>query len=166
MKRPTRIRAFTLAETLVAMLLTGILLLTVMEGLTLFFQLEIRQTEALLASGRAREGYYRLERLVAASDSIAEDRNEAATLHIWRGGRAAHLMLRNSALLYADGHFRDTLLRDAAALRLTVRRPGADTMEIVFGAGFAARFPVMPSVRERHEQALDKLEKEYGYDEE
>ena len=158
MKRPTRIRAFTLAETLVAMLLTGILLLTVMEGLTLFFQLEIRQTEALLASGRAREGYYRLERLVAAS--------EAATLHIWRGGRAAHLMLRNSALLYADGHFRDTLLRDAAALRLTVRRPGADTMEIVFGAGFAARFPVMPSVRERHEQALDKLEKEYGYDEE
>lgn len=164
MKRSTHIRAFTLAETLVAMLLTGILFLTVMEGLTLFFRLEIRQTEVLLTSSRTREVYYRLERLVAASDSIVEDRNEAATLHIWRGGRAAHLMLRNSALLYANGYFRDTLLRDAAALRLTVRRPGADTVEIVFGAGFTARFPVMPSIRERHEQALDKFEKEYGYE--
>ena len=146
------------------MLVAGIVFLTVMDGLTLFSRLQAQRMEALTAAGRRIDGYYRVVWLISRADSIRSC--APAQLELYCGDSRSELSLRDSALVFSCGDFRDTLLRDAAALRLTVRRPGADTMEIVFGAGFAARFPVMPSVRERHEQALDKLEKEYGYDEE
>lgn len=163
------IRAFTLSETLVAMLVTGILLLAVMEGLGLFFRLQMRQTEALLAAGSDREGYYRTERLVAAADSVTDRAGRLSgetSLRIWRGGRAGVLALGDSVLHYAEGSFRDTLLRGVAALRRTEGLAGADTVEVGFREGFTVRFVCAPSGRERHDRAVETIENGYGYEEE
>lgn len=49
-------RASTLAETLVMMLVAGIVFLTVMDGLTLFSRLQAQRMEALTAAGRRIDG--------------------------------------------------------------------------------------------------------------
>lgn len=59
------LRASTLVETLVMMLVAGIVFLTVMDGLTLFSRLQARRMEALTAAGRQREGYYRTVSLIS-----------------------------------------------------------------------------------------------------
>ena len=55
------LRASTLVETLVMMLVAGIVFLAVMDGLTLFTRLQARRTETLLEIGRRRDGYFRVE---------------------------------------------------------------------------------------------------------
>lgn len=163
------IRAFTLVETLAAMLVAGILFLAVTEGLTLFFRLQLWQTQALLEAGRRREGYCRTERLIATADSVAADasgHSDAKTaLWIRHGGKRAWLRLRDSALIYAEDEFRDTLLHGVEALGIVAGAGRADTVEIRLREGFTVRFAIVPSVQERHRQAVETIEKDYGYEE-
>ena len=58
------LRGSTLVETLVMMLVAGIVFLTVMDGMTLFTRLQVRRAEALLAAVRKVDGYYRTLSLV------------------------------------------------------------------------------------------------------
>ena len=165
----TFLRGSTLAETLVMMLVSGIVLLAVTEGLALFFRLQIRQAETLFAAECVREGFYRTEWLVTFADSVTNDARgfgEDVSLRVWRNGCATSLRLSDSVLLYTDGGFRDTLLRNVSALRLMENEAGANSVAIRFGTGLTARFHISATARERHRIKMEEIENGYGYKEE
>ncbi len=159
-RKATSHRGTTLVETLVMMLVAGIVFLAVMDGLTLFTRLQTRRAEALLTGGRQRDGYFRLEALVSGADSILTGRDG---LEVYCGGRLSELSVRDSVLVYRAGEFRDTLLPGVTALRLAGDDP--DSLEIGLAAGFTVRFPVELPPAERYRESLDELEKGYGYEE-
>lgn len=157
-----QLRASTLVETLVMMLVAGIVFLAVMEGMTLFSRLVARRTQALLGNGRQVEGYFRVGEMVARADSILIP--GFGRLEVWRAGRKSLLSLRDSALICQTGALCDTLLRGVGCLRLDAGNSGVDTVEIGLGGGFTARFTtVYPALRYRI--ALEETEKGYGYEE-
>lgn len=155
-----RLSGSTLVETLVMMLVAGIVFLSVMDGLTLFTRLQTRRAEALLTAGRQRDGYWRLEALTARADSIRAGHGE---MEIYRGGRLSLLSLGDSVLVYAAGEFRDTLLRGVAAVRLSGDRP--DTLEVALAQGFTIRFAVKLPAAEVYCRTLNEIEEGYGYEE-
>ena len=116
--------------------------------------------QALLTGGRQRDGYFRLESLVSGADSILGGRD---VLEVYHSGRPSVLLLRDSALVYRVGEFRDTLLTGVAGMGLSGVKP--DTLEVSLAAGFTVRFPVKPPPAERYRESLDELEKGYGYEE-
>ncbi|WP_417171766.1 hypothetical protein [Alistipes putredinis] len=165
----TFLRGSTLAETLVMMLVSGIVLLAVTEGLVLFFRLQIRQAETLFTAECVREGFYRTEWLVTFADSVTNDARgfgEDVSLRVWRNGCATSLRLSDSVLLYTDGGFRDTLLRNVSALRLMENEAGVNSVAIRCGTGLTARFHISATARERHRIKMEEIENGYGYKEE
>lgn len=155
------LRASTLMETLVMMLVAGIVFLAVMDGLTLFTRLQARRVEALLENGRRRDGYFRLESLAAGADSILTGRGG---VDIFRGGRHSVLILCDSALVYHVGEFRDTLMAGVAGLELSGDEP--DTLEVAFADGFRVCFALKTPKGEQYGKSLDEVEDGYGYEEE
>lgn len=153
------LRASTLVETLVMMLVTGIVFLAVMDGLTLFTRLQARRAAALLENGRRRDGYFRLESLTSGADSIRSGREG---LDIFHSGRHSVLVLCDSALVYHAGEFRDTLLAGVAGLKLS--GDDSDTLEIALGEGFVVRFPVELPPREQYRRSLEEIEEGYDYE--
>lgn len=151
----------TLVETLVMMLVAGIVFLSVMDGLALFARLQTRRTEALLTAGRQRNGYFRLESLTARADSILAGSDG---VEFYRGGRRLLLTMGDSAAVLCTEAFRDTLLRGVAAISLS-DGGGHDTLELTLAAGYTVRFPVKPSETKVYREVLDAIEKGYGYEE-
>lgn len=155
------LKGSTLAETLMMMLVAGIVFLSVADGLTIFTRLQTRRTRELLAAGRGADGYYRAETLLAGADSIESCWEGLA---LYRSGSRSQLLLRDSALLYVAGEFRDTLLRDVGSLCLYRFDAQADTVEVGI-EGFNARFPVRLHPLQSYEEALKEMERGYGYEE-
>lgn len=153
------LRASTLVETLVMMLVAGIVFLAVMDGLTLFTRLQARRTGTLLENGRCRDGYFRLESLAAGADSIRSGREGVA---VYYGGRHSVLILCDSALVYRSGEFRDTLMAGVARLRLSGSDP--DTLEVALAEGFTLRFPVELPPRKQYRRSLEEIEEGYDYE--
>lgn len=153
------LRASTLVETLVMMLVAGIVFLAVMDGLTLFTRLQARRAEALLENGRRRDGYFRLESLAAGADSIRSGRGG---LDVFHGGRHSVLALCDSALVYHAEEFRDTLMAGVAGLKLSGDDP--DTLEVILAEGFTVRFLVATSPAERYRVSLEEIEEGYEYE--
>lgn len=154
------LRGSTLVETLVMMLVAGVVFLAVMDGLTLFTRLQTRRAGVLLENGRRRDGYFRLEALTAGADSICTGREGVA---VFCSGRQSVLALCDSALVYRTGEFRDTLLSGVAGLRLSGTDP--DTLEVALAEGFVVRFLVEPPPAEQYRRSLAIIEKGYDYEE-
>ena len=154
------LRGSTLVETLVMMLVAGIVFLAVMDGLTIFTRLQVRRAETLLENGRRRDGYFRLEALTAGADSICTGREG---VDMFFGGRQSVLALCDSSLVYRTGEFRDTLLADVAGLRLSGTDP--DTLEVALADGFTVRFPVESPPVELYRRSLAIIEEGYDYEE-
>ena len=72
------LRGSTLAETLVVMLVTGIVFLAAMEALTLVSRLVARRAAVLVEAGRQRDGIFRLGQLLTTADSIRSAEGGAA----------------------------------------------------------------------------------------
>ena len=64
------LRGSTLAETLVMMLVAGIVFLAAMEALTLVSRLVARRAAVLVEAGRQRAGIFRLGQLLTTADSV------------------------------------------------------------------------------------------------
>ena len=64
------LRGSTLAETLVMMLVAGIVFLAAMEALTLVSRLVTRRAAVLVEAGRQRDGIFRLGQLLTTADSV------------------------------------------------------------------------------------------------
>lgn len=105
------LRGSTLAETLVVMLVTGIVFLAAMEALTLVSRLVARRAAVLVEAGRQRDGIFRLGQLLTTADSIrsAEGGADAGEcMHLYRAGGETTLTTRDSAAVFVAGEFRDT----------------------------------------------------------
>lgn len=157
------LRASTLVETLVMMLVAGIIFLTVMDGLTLFTRLQTQRADALLTTGRQRDGYYRTLSLIAGADSIRS--HVPGQLELYRQNRQSVLSVSDSALFYVSGEFHDTLLTHVGALQLWECAEQPDTVKIQLAAGFVVKIPVLPSERERYCMSIEEIEQNYDYEE-
>ncbi len=129
------LRGSTLAETLVVMLVTGIVFLAAMEALTLVSRLVARRAAVLVEAGRQRDGIFRLGQLLTTADSIrsAEGGADAGEcMHLYRAGGETTLTTRDSAAVFVAGEFRDTLAaptlrRGGRYARNRRREPYAET---------------------------------------
>lgn len=156
----------TLAETLVMMIVAGVIFLNVMDGLTLFTRLQTQRAAALVENGRAAEGYYRLENLIADADSICD---EAGGLVLFRSGQQGLLAIRDSILLYIAADYRDTLFRTAENLSRFKGESGQpDTVSVGVRMGkteLTIRVVTRPGRKENYRMELNRIEEGYGYDE-
>lgn len=156
----------TLAETLVMMIVAGVIFLSVMDGLTLFTRLQTQRAAALVENGRAAEGYYRLENLIADADSICD---EAGGLVLFRSGQQGLLAIRDSILLYIAADYRDTLFRTAENLSRFKGESGQpDTVSVGVRMGkteLTIRVVTRPGRKENYRMELNRIEEGYGYDE-
>lgn len=155
----------TLAETLVMMIVAGIIFLSVMDGLTLFTRLQTQRASALMENGRLTDNYYRLETLVAGADSIFD---EAGTLILFREGMRGCLAVQDSTLMYVAADYRDTLFRPAENLLLLRGEEGRpDTVSVCIRAGksnLTIRLAGRLRQEENYRMDLNRIEEGYGYD--
>lgn len=163
-----QLRASTLVETLVMMLVAGIVFLAAMDSLTLLSRLVTRRTVAIVETERQSEGFARIAHLLATADSLAAEEESPAVygtspLTIWRGGHPSQLLSRDSAVLFVAGGFRDTLLRRVGRMRFLQYGAAADTVEIK-AAGHTLKFPVPKPARQRYETTIAGIENGYGYE--
>ena len=159
------LRASTLAETLVMMLVAGIVFLVATEALTLFSRLIARRTTALVENGRQSDGIFRIGQLLIAADSIKEEFGGGESLRLYRAGHETRLSSVDSTVLYAAGAFRDTLLRRVGRIRLIPYDTAADTVEIEAESRLL-KFPVRHPAWERYETTITRIENGYGSDDE
>jgi len=160
------LRGSTLMETLVMMLVAGIVFLAAMEALTLVSRLVAQRAAVLVETGRQRDGFGRIAQLFATADSVcckAGECDGSERLLLYRAGHEAALTAGDSVVLYAAGGFRDTLLRRVERMRLVRCGAEADTLEIDV-EGHVLKFPVQRPARIRYETAVAEIEKDHGYE--
>ncbi len=158
------LRGSTLAETLVMMLVAGIVLLAAMDALTLLSRLVGQRTAALTETARQRDGVLRIGQLLAAADSIGSGADGSdGQLRLCRAGHETALAAGDSAVLFVAGEFRDTLLRHVGRMRLMRSAAAADTLEIDV-QGHTLRLAVQRPARQRYETAIAEIENGYGYE--
>ena len=152
----------TLVETLVMMLVAGIVFLGVMEALSLFSGITARRSAALYEIGVQRDGFYRLEQLLSTADSLtAPDHYPVTALLRWEKGRCSSLRSEDSVLLWQSESFRDTLLRRVGQMRFY--RGSADTLAVDI-ADYTFKFVLSPTEREQYEEAISEIEDGFEYE--
>ena len=157
------LRGSTLTETLVVMLVTGIVFLAAMEALTLV----ARRAAVLVEAGRQRDGIFRLGQLLTTADSVrgAEGGADAGEcMHLYRAGGETTLTTRDSAAVFVAGEFRDTLLHRVGHMQLLRCDAAADTLEIDVGSHML-KLPVPQPARESYGRRIAEIEKDHGYEE-
>lgn len=99
------LRGSTLAETLVMMLVAGIVFLAAMEALTLVSRLVARRAAVLVEAGRQRAGIFRLGQLLTTADSVrgAAGGGTGELLYLYRAGGETTLTTRDSAAVFVAG---------------------------------------------------------------
>lgn len=160
------LRGSTLAETLVVMLVTGIVFLAAMEALTLVSRLVARRAAVLVEAGRQRDGIFRLgscsQRPTA---SAARGRSRRRRVYAPLSCRSeTTLTTRDSAAVFVAGEFRDTLLRRVGHMQLLRCDAAADTLEVDVG-GHMLKLPVLRPARESYGRRIAEIEKDHGYEE-
>jgi hypothetical protein len=161
--------ALTLTETLVIMVVAGVVFLGVMDGFGLLRRYAAVTSRRIVENGSFYEGYYRLEALVASADSITG----GGVATFWRGGaQSATLFLQDSMLIARHGALNDTLMQRVEALRLIHRDAGEqsriDTVVVIVRTGggrtVTPAFPVAPPPQTTARQRIEEQEEQYVYE--
>jgi hypothetical protein len=162
MAQKRKLRASTLTELLVVMILSGIVLLSVFDGLSLFEKLFRRFSGELDASMARMEGFYRLESLFDGADSI---RREAETFLFYREGEPwKELSVSDSLLVVSqDDLGEDTLLRRISAWRTIPDAESAGWIDslILIHDTTTLRFGMNRSPHRNATMEIETLEKQY-----
>ncbi len=138
----------TLPELLVVMILSGIVLLAVFEGLSLFRQLVSGARGKLERTAERTATFYALDRLFSSSDTI---RGDAARLEFFRSGKIfAEIVVEDSLLVLSQGGRIDTVMRQVSSPRIVknLRHPDwvdsllliDDTTRFGFGINYGPDF--------------------------
>ena len=162
--------ALTLVEVLILMILSGIVFLSVMDGLGLLRRFLDRTSQRITGHTEQYAGYFRTVDLAGDSDSLVSEGE--GTLALYRkGGIHARLLLVDSALIVRQDERSDTLLRNVVRLRTVPEpAPGArvDTLIVelyseqdsILRIGFASRHLPDPLF-----ERLSEQEAKYRYKE-
>lgn len=157
-----QLQGSTLIETMIMMLITGILLLFIMDGMILFFKLQTRQLEMYFTTQYTKVSYYRVKHLFMTADSIFVD--HSGGIKIWHDGNNGMLSCQNSWLLYSEGTQIDTLFRNVAFMEY-VSDDLFDTLMLQFTTPETyikvSRFVPSPIFYTR---VMDKIESGYQYE--
>lgn len=164
-----QIRAFTLIEILITMLISGILILAVTEGLTLFFRLHTARAKAIFEAEQECRGFYRTESLITSADSVVvmdgiESPEMIQTLCLHFDRRTVLLQLRDSILLCIDNTFRDTLLHRVSELNTIGLHAWVDSVVIRIDGKYTVAFVPQGMQRTLYQEAIDEIERDYDYD--
>lgn len=170
---PERLPASTLVEVLILMIISGIVFLSVMDGIGLLRRFLDRTSLRIAERTDQYAGYFRTADLTGLSDSLlTEDEHSVA---LYRGGAVhARIALADSALVVLQaerGERADTLLHGVVRLRTVPQsEPGRhiDTLivELLTQRDSVLRIGFGP--RRRSDPLLEKLaeaEAQYRYDE-
>jgi prepilin-type N-terminal cleavage/methylation domain-containing protein len=87
------IKAFTLVELLIVMIIAGIILLSITEGFSMLQRLIVNKHSQITKNMDIYDAYYRLESVIYNSDSVAAEEN-------------SHL------IFYSNGIYRSTIYKD------------------------------------------------------
>lgn len=158
------LKASTLAELLVVMVVTSILLLSVTDGLTLFGRYTRLITEKVTRNGEVWEGYCHLESLVASSDSLAL--MPSGRIEVYQAGVAAELSVGDSVLSFSREGKKDTLLCSVAGIDVSASASGNDSLLVFIAIGqrrLRIAFAPHPKPRAVTPELYD-LEEKYRYD--
>lgn len=165
--RTVRLRAFTVAELLVYMIISGVVFLSIMSGFTMFRNYSGRRIEKIMSAGEAYDGYHRLAGLLLTMGSISDDGHGTVTL--FSGGNTGRLCLADSLLLVEKGGIRDTVLKRAASLRTVPGRnaiPDSVVVEIAVGSDglLSLAFGITAAKEKLAEKSAEETEKGYVYE--
>lgn len=151
----------TLTETLVVMIVAGIVFLSVIDGLGLLRRYTTTVADRITANSRFYDGYYRLEDIVTSADSISLSDDGALC---WRGGSEITIALLDSALIAGYGSIIDTLMYDVETLRTT---HAPDSLVVVLrrgGGSMTVSFTAIPPLQITAQQSIAEHEKEHEYE--
>lgn len=154
----SELRASTLVELLVTMIVAGITVLAVMDGLNIIAKLHTERTRRLRGFGERIEGFYRLDELIEYADSLV--RGEYGTAEIWKGGRRMELFSCDSMLIFRVGDFSDTLLHEIAGMRMS-----ADSLFVDISDTLTLSFPMPVAKTTAYNCSMDLIELNFGYEE-
>jgi Tfp pilus assembly protein PilE len=161
------IQGWTLTETLVMMIVAGVVFLAVMDGLVLFNRYTQQKTALITANIRLYEGYYHLRHLTATADSIAVGNGY---VRLYRGDNIfTDLVEIDSMLIARTGAMADTLMQRIFDLRKSENRSETDslclTMTVAAGNRLYISFPIKSSAEEQIIESLREQENRYRYEE-
>lgn len=154
----SELRASTLVELLVTMIIAGITILAVMDGLNLIARLHTERTRRLRSFGERIEGFYRLDELIEYADSLV--RGEYGKAEVWKDGSRKELFSCDSLLICRRENFSDTLMRGIAGMRMS-----ADSLFVDISDTLALSFPIPIAVSADYRSRTDSIEHDFEYEE-
>ncbi len=163
----TKLRASTLAEMLVVILVSAVVLAAVMDGMGIFGRYTSGLAVRIGEGSRFRESYYLLEHMTSTADSLTEEEGRIAA---WRGGQQAGVLYqRDSLLLVLRRQRTDTLFSGLASfVAYPLNREGQPDSLVVSlvrsGGVMNITLPVIPPQAVRTRQSIEETEENYGYD--
>ena len=163
-----RLEGWTLSETLVMMIVAGVVFLAVMDGIVLFNRYARRKTIEITDNMRLYEGYYHLRHLVVSADSVSAG---SGFVSLYRESAIlAELSETDSLLIARIGAFTDTLMAGISGLTLlrADSRHAADSICLTVaepdGGRLHISFPVRPAAHRLIVKELQEQEKQYAYE--
>jgi hypothetical protein len=153
------LRGATLAEVLVMMIVAGVVLTAVMDGLGLLRRYTVDLAGRIAANGDFYNGYYRLADLVAGADSITGEKDAVVC---WRAGTEIGIVMRDSMLVAAYGRMNDTLISRVEGLRF--ERDTLTATVLVGGDTLRLSFAPTPSAQAVAARNIEEIEKGYEYE--
>jgi hypothetical protein len=155
--RNKSLQGWTLSETLVMMIVAGIVFVSVMDGITLFNRYASLKTRQIVGNMRLWEGYYLLRDLTAAADSVSIE--GARVMLFCDYEPVADLFETDSLLMALHGPRTDTLMSGISELTLA-----ADTVRVTIRNTMIISFPVTPPKQKMIQENLFLKEEPYNYD--
>lgn len=110
------IKAFTMAEVLVAMIIAGIILLCVMDGFGLFIRYAGRLEKEIFKGIEIYTNHYRFDLLIESCDTLYSQSD--GTILIVQDEKQSALILNDSILTLETNEKKDTIFSDVEALTL------------------------------------------------
>jgi len=150
------------------MIITGIVFVSVMDGMTLFGRYARLKTEQVADNMRLVDGYRHLRDLTAFSDSVSA---ESGDIRLFRKGASIAVLSESGTLLIAERNgMMDTLMTDVSSLTLIERdrRTAADTITLTVGkqgdATLDMSFAITTPMNELVVRQLEEREKPHLYE--
>lgn len=155
-------QGWTLSETLVMMVVAGIVFVTVMDGITLINRYTVTKTKQITDNMRLYEGYYLLRNLTASSDSVSSTEKRIRLFH--GDSMIIDLLEIDSVLVARNGLRVDTLIFGVSRLDLVGNDSLILSLRTSRGTSLSLWFPIVPATNKLVEKTLSEIEAKYAYE--